>query len=793
MSIRLKLAIMFLAIASLPLLLVSALTFTNYEKSLEARRLLQLQDITAYKAERIEAFFASLKNDIETAQGYYNIKENLPVLTRFAEDPNNPDFFAAKKMLDAQLQRMQSVLGLSDIMLVNPKGKVVYSSNPEHYPKDFSKPLLDPEQKAFEEGKSKIYFSDIFFSKTGIDKTIMLVTGPAHDFNDAFIGVIALEVDAKSLYRIIENVTGLGKTGEVLLGKKIGNQVLYLNPLRHDPNAALIRKVDIGSEIGRPIQEAIQGKTGTGQYLDYRGKKVIAAWRHIPFIDWGMVAKIDTKEAFADVTNLRNLAAVILVIVIVLSSIMAFSIAHSISEPIKRLSEGAAIIGGGNLDYKIGTNQKDEIGQLSRSFDKMTLDLKQTTASRDELNKEIIERKKAEEELRQSEIKYRTVADNTYDWEFWLDPESRFLYCSPSCQRITGHKPEEFLADPGLRTRLIHPDDRPLFEKHVNEIEHKQKGIAEGEWRLVRPDGTCCWVAHACQPVYDDSGRFIGTRGSNRDITARKQMEDTLASQRKEQQVILESVPAMIFYKDKENRFIRTNKAFEEAMRLPKEKLEGKSLFDIYSKEQAEAYWMDDKEVIASGKAKYGIIETMPTPEGIKCLLTDKVPYFDESGNVLGVIGFAVDITERKKAEEALRESEQHLSAVFRASPTGIFVTRMTDGLFIEANEAYMQIIGYSADEVIGHTSSELNIWVNPEDRERIVGILREQGRIENSEVKFRRKNGEILDLLYSALPLERGGEHCILGTLTDITSRKRAEKAVRRAATRFEILADTA
>jgi signal transduction histidine kinase len=150
---------------------------------------------------------------------------------------------------------------------------------------------------------------------------------------------------------------------------------------------------------GRPIQEAVQGRTGSGQSIDYRGKKVIAAWRYIPSLDWGLVAKIDTKEAFADVTNLRNLAVIILVIVIVLSGIMAFSIAHSISGPIKRLSEGAAIIGSGNLDYKIGTNQKDEIGQLSRSFDKMTLDLKQTTASRDELNREITERKKAQEEL----------------------------------------------------------------------------------------------------------------------------------------------------------------------------------------------------------------------------------------------------------------------------------------------------------------------------------------------------------------------------------------------------------
>jgi signal transduction histidine kinase len=183
------------------------------------------------------------------------------------------------------------------------------------------------------------------------------------------------------------------------VARKIGNQAEFLNPLRHDPNAALNRRVILGDASARPIQEAVQGRTGSGQSIDYRGKKVIAAWRYIPSLGWGLVAKIDTKEAFADVTNLRNLAAIILIIVIVLSGITAFSIAHSISEPIKRLSEGAAIIGSGNLDYKIGTNLKDEIGQLSRSFDKMTLDLKQTTASRDELNREIAERKQAQEEL----------------------------------------------------------------------------------------------------------------------------------------------------------------------------------------------------------------------------------------------------------------------------------------------------------------------------------------------------------------------------------------------------------
>ena len=389
---------MFLAIATLPLLLVSILTFTNYKNSLETNCFSQLRDLAIYRADSIETYFGGLKPHIEISQGFYNIKKNFPVLIRFADDTNNPEFVAAKNMLDAQLQQMQSVSDLSDIMLVNPQGRVVYANRPGHYSKDMSNGV-DAEQKAFNEGKSRIYYSDIYFDKIEDNRFEMLLAAPATDFNGVFIGVIAFEVDMTPFYKLIQDTTGLGETGEVLVARKIGNQAEFLNPLRHDPNAALKRRVSLGEESGRPVQEAIQGRTGFGQSIDYRGKKVVAAWRYIPSLDWGLVAKIDTKEAFADVTNLRNLAAVLLVIVIFLSSITAFSIAHSISEPIKQLSEGAAIVGSGNLDYKIGTIHKDEIGQLSRTFDKMTQDLKHTLASRDELNREIIERKQAQEEL----------------------------------------------------------------------------------------------------------------------------------------------------------------------------------------------------------------------------------------------------------------------------------------------------------------------------------------------------------------------------------------------------------
>lgn len=380
MSIKLKLTIMFLAIGLIPLFFVSMITFNNYRNSLESMRLSQLDDVVAIKAKSVESFFSGLKANIEMAQDFYNIKKNLPVLIKSADNPAGREFMTARGTLDRQLKRMQEILNLSGIILVDSKGSIVYTSNSKYLADYFSNLLPDPENKAFAEGKNKIYFSDIFLNKARNNAVEMLVTAPAFDYNGNFIGVIAFEVDMIHVNRIIQDVTGLGKTGETLVGKITDDKVVYLNPLRHDSQSVLTAHVHIGGALGGPIQEAVQGKTGSGQLIDYRGKNVIAAWRYLPSLGWGMVSKIDTEEAFAEAINLRKLAVIILCIVVLLGGIIAVSIASSISGPIKRLSKGVEIIGNGNLDYKLGNNQKDEIGQLSREFDKMTFKQKQAEA-----------------------------------------------------------------------------------------------------------------------------------------------------------------------------------------------------------------------------------------------------------------------------------------------------------------------------------------------------------------------------------------------------------------------------
>ncbi len=122
--------------------------------------------------------------------------------------------------------------------------------------------------------------------------------------------------------------------------------------------------------------------------------------------------------------------------------------------------------------------------------------------------------------LRLEQQKSQIVADNTYGWEFWLGPAGEFLYCSPSCKSITGYDAEDFLKDEGLYDRIICPEDHPVFQLHRTcFVDNHQEN--EVDFRIVRPDGEVRWLAHACRPIFDKEGNFLGTRGSNRDVTDR--------------------------------------------------------------------------------------------------------------------------------------------------------------------------------------------------------------------------------------------------------------------------------
>jgi PAS domain S-box-containing protein len=140
---------------------------------------------------------------------------------------------------------------------------------------------------------------------------------------------------------------------------------------------------------------------------------------------------------------------------------------------------------------------------------------------------DVTERKQAEQMLRETELRYRTVADFTYDWEYWAHLDGTLEYVSPSCERISGYTVQDFVETPSLFREIIVPEDRDIWDQHMRDSQ-RDLTLKEVQFRIKNKNGDIRWIEHACRPVMDRQGSLNGFRASNRDISVRKQSENEL-------------------------------------------------------------------------------------------------------------------------------------------------------------------------------------------------------------------------------------------------------------------------
>ena len=141
---------------------------------------------------------------------------------------------------------------------------------------------------------------------------------------------------------------------------------------------------------------------------------------------------------------------------------------------------------------------------------------------------EIEEQKKLIDSLIESKEKFRLIADFTYDWEYWLNPKGEYLYVSPSCKKITGYSSKEFISDPDLMNRIIHPNDKVKFRNYIENVLELNAEDKQFEFRIKTRSRKLRWIGLHCQPVYGNDGKYLGQRGSNRDITDLKQAKEKI-------------------------------------------------------------------------------------------------------------------------------------------------------------------------------------------------------------------------------------------------------------------------
>jgi PAS domain S-box-containing protein len=353
---------------------------------------------------------------------------------------------------------------------------------------------------------------------------------------------------------------------------------------------------------------------------------------------------------------------------------------------------------------KLIENGSDRFESKHRCKDGQVIDVEVSTILIQEQRclvfiQDITKRKRAEEKERASERKYRIVADNTYDWEYWLDPQERFIYCSPSCERVTGYKAEEFLADPDLYDRIVHPDHRTDFVAHKKGARHACR-TDEMEFRIIRSDGTERWIGHACQAVYDDNGLFTGIRGSNRDITDRKQREEVIRESKLQLEMVIKASNTGLWDWD-----LRTNKVHFSPEWKRQIGYEEREISNDFSEWQNRVH-PDDLER-AQSTVKIFLENPYPDFENeyrfrhkngsYRWILAKASVLTDENGNPLRMLGSHLDITERKKTEEELRYTTTRLEALWD-------ITKLVDADF-------KTICDHILSEIVQMTKSEYGFF----------------------------------------------------------------------------------
>ena len=339
---------------------------------------------------------------------------------------------------------------------------------------------------------------------------------------------------------------------------------------------------------------------------------------------------------------------------------------------------------------------------------------------------DVSERIENEIKLKESEERFRRIIENAPVGYYRVGKNGLWQYVNPVWEKMHNYSLQEII---GKSFEITQPESAKE-QARINVQRVLSGESMTGEFGRTKKDGTVEYHTFNIQPIYQKD-KIIAIEGFINDITESKQMEqklkeseielrnlNTKLEQKVEErtkklkeseekyknlsnefEMILDNIPALVFYKDTENRFIHVNKSLADGYKMKKEELTGKSLFELYPEEEAQTFLDDDLEVIKSGKPKLNYEEHWQAADGLRWVLTSKIPYIDEDRNIKGIIGFSSDITERKQAEQKLKESEEKYRKI--SYQYEMLLESITDGVYVlDKNWEYVMINKNGADLV---------------------------------------------------------------------------------------------
>ncbi len=623
--------------------------------------------------------------------------------------------------------------GYTDVLLLDPQGNILLSVQDDPHPVQAA--TARTVEAALISGKPAL--SDFYRCPTGV--VHLDAAAPVRDSEDRVLAVLVLRSNAERfLYPLIQSWPTPGRSGETLLVQREGEEVVFLNDLRHRAGAALSLRYPL-SRRDVPAVQAVLGKEGLFQGRDYRGVEVLADLRPIPGSPWFLVAKVDAREILAEARYRGGMIA--------------------------------AFVGLGIL--------------LAGAVTAFTYRRRQAGLYEDLYRSERRQRE-AREEFR---ITLRSIGDAVIS----TDREGRVRHMNAVAEELTGWPEDEAMGRPlGEVFRIINEWTRAVVENPVKRV--LREGLVVGlanHTVLIHRNGAERPIADSGAPIRDDDGAILGVVLVFRDQSEERAAQKALLDSEDRYRDLVESCRELFCTHDLDGKLLSVNEAAVRFTGYPREELLRMNLSDLLDPEVRHLFGSYLAEIRATGRAG-GVMRVRAASGEIRYWEYDNTLRTDDVA-VPVVCAIAQDITERRKAESLRKASEERYGALAEGSSDGI-VLMDAERNVVDCNQAFVRLFGYEKEQLKGqsiriiHGSEEsfhsFGRLVYPEVRR--TGL----GRVEWNLVS---REGSVIptEIGLSALTSSDGSITGYVAVIHDITERRKAEDAVRESERRYRTLAE--
>lgn len=455
---------------------------------------------------------------------------------------------------------------------------------------------------------------------------------------------------------------------------------------------------------------------------------------------------------------------------------------HRLIAPLKQLRDAAKRFAKGDLDAGISGIRDDELGELARLLDEMRGELRTAFAEvgsqRDAAAAALQARIRSESENRLLAM----VASKTSNAVVLTDTRGYVDWVNDGFCRLTGYSRDEVRGcRPGALLQGSDSDPQAIEALRACLV----NGEAKSGIEIVNyaKDGRRYWVSIDIEPLHDGEGKLSGFFAIERDITEKINAAKALEANHQFISQIIESLPGIFYLINGSGRFVLWNHNFERVAERTADEMADAHPEDFFAGKEKTVIHEAIKQVFSEGEASTEASLVSKSGKTTQYYFTGLRMEMEGELHLLGV---GIDISARKAAEERLEISEAKFSAAFHGSFDYITISRLSDSKFIEVNEAFERLTGWSSREALGTSALELGIWKNPEERAQLIARLQEEEKVHEFPMQMGTRNGDVRECLVSAFVVSIAGVDCLIAVARDVTESRKAEKALRASEAKF-------